>query len=243
MFDLITGKVAHAPRPRTGPILVSMAAHAALVSAVIVGAVLFVEAPIPELPTMMAFVAPPPPPPPPPAPIAKPPKTETVEPVRTSSDVVPIEAPALIEPEPAPFDDEEEQFAVEGGVPGGIPGGVAGGLLPDLPPPPPPPPAVPPAPRKPLRVGGEIKEPALVYRVEPTYPAAASAMGIEGTVILEALVDEEGRVTSVRVLRSNGVFDRAALDAVRQWRYSPVLLNGRPEKFVLTVVVTFRVTR
>lgn len=242
MFDMITGKVTHAPRPRAGPVFVSIAAHAALVTSVLVGAVMFVEAPVPELPMIMAFVAPPPPPPPPPAPVETPKKTETVRPVQTSSEVAPIEPPALIEAEPPSFDDEEEQYGVEGGVPGGVPGGIAGGLLPDLPPPPPPPP-VPSAPRKPLRVGGEIKEPALVSRVEPVYPPAASAMGLEGTVILEALVDEEGRVTDVRVLRSNGVFDRAALDAVHQWRYSPVLLNGRPEKFVLTVVVSFRFTR
>jgi TonB family protein len=50
-------------------------------------------------------------------------------------------------------------------------------------------------------------------------------------------------VESVRVLRSPGVFDDAALKAVRQWRYSPVLLNGKPEKFILTVVVSFNFTK
>ncbi|MGH9257563.1 MAG: energy transducer TonB, partial [Vicinamibacterales bacterium] len=56
-------------------------------------------------------------------------------------------------------------------------------------------------------------------------------------------VDEDGRVESVKVLRSPGVFEQTALDAVRQWRYSPVVLNGRPEKFILTVVVSFRLEK
>jgi protein TonB len=68
-------------------------------------------------------------------------------------------------------------------------------------------------------------------------------MGLEGRVILEAIVDEEGRVIEVKVLRSAGVFDKAALAAVRQWRYSPVLLNGNPVKFILTVVVSFSLQR
>ncbi len=53
-------------------------------------------------------------------------------------------------------------------------------------------------------------------------------------------MNREGTVESLRVLRSHRVFDGAALDAVRQWRYAPVLLNGRPERFVLTVVVAFK---
>jgi protein TonB len=62
---------------------------------------------------------------------------------------------------------------------------------------------------------------------------------VQGVVILEAVVDREGSVEDVRVLRSIPLLDRAAIDAVRQWRYSPLLLNGRPERFVLTVTVSF----
>lgn len=241
MFDLITGEARHAPHHQSVSILASVAVHAAVVGAIFVATVVFIAAPIPETQMMMAFVTPasPPPPPPPPAPAA--PKTPTrTEPVPTSGHVAPIEAPSQIVPEVPQADlgeeGEEEVVGVEGGVPGGIPGGVLGGLMPEIPPPPPPPPA----PRKPLRIGGQLKEPALIHRVEPQYPALALARQMEGIVILEAIVDEEGRVESVRVLRSPGVFDEAALDAVRQWRYSPVLLNGRPEKFILTVVVSFR---
>jgi protein TonB len=128
---------------------------------------------------------------------------------------------------------EEGLVGVEGGVPDGIGGGIVGGV--DIAPPPPPPP-----PRGPIRIGGQVRQPTLVHRVDPVYPGVAVSAAIEGIVILEAMVDEEGRVVDLKVLRSNGVLDRAALEAVRQWRYSPVLLNGRPEKFILTVVVSFR---
>ena len=72
------------------------------------------------------------------------------------------------------------------------------------------------------------------------YPPIAVSATIEGTVILEALVDQDGRVESVKVLRSMTVLDRPAIAAVKQWRYSPVLSNGKPEKFILTVAITFR---
>jgi protein TonB len=116
---------------------------------------------------------------------------------------------------------------------------VVGGV-PDVPPPPPPPP--PPAPRAPVRIGGQLKAPELRHRVEPIYPSIAVSAKMQGIVILEAIVDEEGRVTDVRVLRSPGyagVLDRAAIAAVKQWIYSPVLLNGRPTPFVLNVALTF----
>jgi protein TonB len=58
-------------------------------------------------------------------------------------------------------------------------------------------------------------------------------------VILQAVVDREGRVENVEILRSIPLLDSAAIAAVRQWRYSPLLLNGRPERFVLTVTVSF----
>ena len=67
----------------------------------------------------------------------------------------------------------------------------------------------------------------------------AAAAQMEGRVILEATVDEEGAVDDVRVLRSHAIFDEAAVDAVRQWRYEPLLFNGHPVPFVLTVTLSF----
>lgn len=126
---------------------------------------------------------------------------------------------------------------VEGGVPGGVVGGVVGGIPSDLPPPPPPSPPK----RLPVRIGGQLQSPALVERIAPRYPDLAIRAQVQGTVILEAMVDEEGRVREVRVLRSISLLDDAAIDAVRQWRYMPLRLNGEPQPFILTVTVSFRI--
>jgi protein TonB len=91
-----------------------------------------------------------------------------------------------------------------------------------------------------VRIGGQIQPPTLLRRIEPTYPPMAVSAHLQGMVILEAIVDEEGTVTDVKVLRSvNPLLDREALAAVRQWRYSPVVLNGRPVPFVLSVSLSF----
>jgi protein TonB len=90
-----------------------------------------------------------------------------------------------------------------------------------------------------VRIGGELKAPALVERVEPEYPPLAVRAQVQGVIILEAVVDQHGRVEEVRVLRSIPLLDKAAITAVRQWRYSPLLLNGTPERFVLTVTISF----
>jgi protein TonB len=91
-------------------------------------------------------------------------------------------------------------------------------------------------------VGGELQAPALIERVEPEYPPVAVLARVQGIVVLEAVVDVQGRVEDVRVLGSIPLLDRAAIDAVRQWRYSPLVLNGKPTRFVLTVTVSFSVT-
>jgi protein TonB len=150
----------------------------------------------------------------------------------------PVDAPAVLGHEPAGEDSVGVEGGVEGGVPGGVVGGVVGGL-PDAPPaPPPPPPPV--APKAPVRIGGQVQPPTLIRRVEPTYPPMAVSAHLQGVVILEAIVNEEGTVTEVKVLRSvNPLLDREALTAVRQWRYAPVVLNGTPVPFVLSVSLSF----
>jgi protein TonB len=127
---------------------------------------------------------------------------------------------------------------IEGGVVGGVTGGVIGGLISAAAPPPPPPP--PQAPAGPVRVGGQIKTPALVHRVEPIYPEVAAAAKLSGMVILEAVVGTDGCVETVSVLRSrHALLDKAAVDALKQWRYTPLVLNAIPTSFVLTVTFTF----
>jgi TonB family protein len=109
-------------------------------------------------------------------------------------------------------------------------------------PPPPPPPPPPPAPVDgvmPLRVGGGIKPPRKVQDVRPEYPVVAREAGVQGVVIMEVVIDTNGAVRDARVLRSVPVLDQAALDAVRQWRFEPTLLNGQPMPVIMTVTVNF----
>jgi TonB family protein len=99
--------------------------------------------------------------------------------------------------------------------------------------------AAPPSPGGPVRVGGDIKEPRKIRHVNPIYPADALAAGVEGIVILEATVARNGTVRDAMVLRSVPMLDEAALAAVRQWLFTPTLLNGVPIDVVMTVTVTF----
>ena len=98
----------------------------------------------------------------------------------------------------------------------------------------------PPAPRKPVPVGGHVRAPVKLRHVAPVYPEIARRSRVEGIVIVEAVIDEGGRVASTRVLRSSPLLDRAAADAVARWEFSPTLLNGRPVSVVMSVTVVFR---
>jgi protein TonB len=238
MFDLVAGKAVHIPQKPFVPMLVSITAQATVVTLLIVIPILFVtdQLPAPSA-MMMAFVAaapPAPPPPPPPTPALK--RAESVKPVPTTGDTAPVEEPSRLEPEPPALTDVGLPGGVEGGIIGGVVGGVVDGFEIEAPPPPPPP-------RIPVRTGGKIQPPALVKRIEPIYPELAVRAHVEGTVILEAIVNEEGRVEAVKVLRSVGMLDRAAMEAVQQWLYEPLTLNGRKTPFILTVVLTFKLTQ
>src|SRR5687768_9954696 len=188
---------------------------------------------LPTPPSMMAFVAPPPPPPAPPPP-PPPPQAAAPKPVEiVNPNAAPVEAPKEIKPE-VPVDTSfERNVGVEGGIPGGVIGGVVGGL-PEAPPPPPPPPA--PAP---VRVGGQIREPKILRKAQPVYPSIAQSARVQGIVILEATIGTNGKVKDVRVLRSIPLLDQAAIDAVRQWEYTPTMLNNVPVEVIMTVTVNF----
>jgi Ca-activated chloride channel family protein len=126
-----------------------------------------------------------------------------------------------------------------GGVVGGVVGGVSGGILGGAPPPPPPPP--PPNPRKvaPMSVGGNVQESKILLRVDPVYPEAARRARVSGIVMVEISVDENGNVAQARVIRGHPLLDEAAVNAVKQWKYSPTLLNGVPIPVVATATVVF----
>lgn len=248
MFDLVLDKVERPYRKSSaGVTIASIIGHVVLIAVVLVLPVMWATDALPETPDIIAFVVPtavpPPPPPPPPPPAARAEAPKVVEtPVPANPNAAPIEAPKDITPEPIAVETTSPGAGVAGGVEGGIEGGVPGGVIGGLPaaglPPPPPPP-----PKQPVRIGGQVAAPALVHRVEPEYPAVAVAAQLEGMVILEATIDAKGRVASVRVLRSRGFLDKAAIEAVKQWRYQPLMLNGQATPFVLTVTLNFALKR
>jgi protein TonB len=90
-----------------------------------------------------------------------------------------------------------------------------------------------------VRVGGNIKAPTKTRDVKPTYPQIAQSARVQGVVIIEATIGPNGRVANARVLRSIPLLDQAALDAVKQWEYTPTLLNNVPVPVIMTVTVNF----
>ena len=98
-------------------------------------------------------------------------------------------------------------------------------------------------PRGPVRPGGGIERPRKVRHVPPEYPAIARAVGLEGTVVIDAIIDPDGRVRQATVRESSPLFDRAALEAVRQWEYTPTRLNDVPVAVIMSVEVRFTLAR
>jgi protein TonB len=92
----------------------------------------------------------------------------------------------------------------------------------------------------PVRAGGVIEEPRKIKYVAPIYPTIALTARREGTVVIDAIIGEDGRVKQTTVLKSVALLDEAALTAVRQWVFTPTRLNGEPVPVVMTVTVTFR---
>jgi periplasmic protein TonB len=208
---------------------ISIAAHAALLAAWFIVPLFATELPDPPSRAMAAYipVTLPPPPAPPAQKDAVPQKPQSANP-----DAAPTEAPSKIAPERA-VDTPQSGFETEGaitGIPGGIPMKVESV-------PPPPPPSVE---KVPLRPGGQIQPPRKLKDVAPIYPQIALSARREGTVIVEAIIGEDGRVQQARVLRSVQLLDEAALAAVRQWVFTPTRLNGEPVPIVMTITVTFR---
>jgi protein TonB len=220
-------------------LLASLILHTALALVIVLVPLLLYDS-LPSQDVLKAFfvqpleLAPPPPPPPPPPASAARAVLKPAPPVQpTRSFVAPIEIPNVVTPEESL--DLGVEGGVAGGVEGGVPGGVIGGIVGGLPT------AVPPPPPQIVRIGGKIAAPRIVHRVEPVYPTLALAARLTAVVVLEAQVDTHGSVQSVKVLNGHPIFDEAALEAVKQWRYQPLLLNGEPTGFILSVVITFSI--
>lgn len=190
----------------------------------------------------------PPPPPPPPLPrgsgLSPRPVTRAVT-ARQPASTAPVESPMRVPPlEPETQLPEAEQSGsadgsdlgipegmeggVEGGVVGGVPGGVLGGVLGGT---------------------GDVlapvkdydKPPRLIRQVKPTYPREAFAKKIEGVVIVELLIDANGRIAGARVTQSVPLLDEAALVSVRQWLFEPAVKQGRPVATLAYAPISFRI--
>jgi protein TonB len=227
---------------------------------ILVGATLLVPliwpAALPQIQSYIGLVAPGPPAPPQPPPDLGPMvrSRASVRPLPSTALTIPVRIPDRVAhivedpPDVAPS-------GARGGVPGGMEGGVDGGLVGSLvaaahaaPPPPPArviertppsPVAVVEAPRR-VQVGGDVKLGAPIQRIEPVYPRMAVSMRIEGIVEVEAVVGVDGRIRELRAKSGHPFLIPAAIEAVRQWIYTPTLLNGKPVEVVSPIVVTFR---
>jgi periplasmic protein TonB len=128
---------------------------------------------------------------------------------------------------------------VAGGVPGGQLGGIVGGM-PNLAAPVAVPAPAAEGPKRTVRVGGEVKPPRLIYGPAPVYPLLANQSHIQGTVVIDAIIDEHGKVVEAKVISGHPLLMQAALKAVSERRYEPTILDGEPTPVDLRVEVNFQ---
>jgi protein TonB len=236
--DLFAGvsHTAHRGAPSWYTLPLSIAAHAAALAAVLV-IPLVAAGDLPAIRRAITFgdieimpVAPPPPR----LRTARPPAAHVEAPARAAA---PVDPPPAIGPERI----EASESAIDiAGDPNGVDGAIPIDSDRTFVPPPPPQPE---RPTGPIRPGGRIVAPQRIVYVQPVYPSIAQSAGIEGRVVIQAIVGPSGEVTDVRVVKSVGFLDDAALAAVRRWKYTPTLLNGTPVSVLLTVSVDFKLSR
>src|SRR5690242_17237389 len=234
--------VVSSPNPRKTnkrwTVVLSMAVQILFVAVLVLIPLIYTEA-LPRTSLTAMLIAPPPPPPPPPPPA----QTQIVH---VKPQVHLIQNNQLMAPKVIPHDvkiikedAEQPDVGVQGGVPGGVPGGQMGGVIGGViggvgAAPPPPKPAV-----SRITRGGNVQAAMLVNRVTPQYPPLARQTRISGTVRLHAIIDKDGTVKELEVLSGHPLLVQSALDAVRQWRYRPTLLNGEPVQVDTTIDVIF----
>ena len=212
----------------------------ALVGVLVLIPLVFTEA-LPKQQLMTFLVAPPPPPPPPP-PAAAP--VKVVKQIQTDIVNGQLRTPTKI-PQKVQMIKEEEApppvmatSGVVGGVPGGVPGGqmggVIGGIISSTPV------AVPKVatPQR-VRVSQGVSTGLLVKKVQPNYPPLARQARIQGTVVLQAEISKGGDIQNLRLISGHPMLAPAAIEAVKQWKYKPYLLNGEPVEVETQVQVNF----
>jgi len=224
---------------RLGTTFLSFLLQVGLIGVLILIPLIYTDA-LPKGNLMTFLVAPPPPPPPPP-----PPAAAAVKVVKIQSEVIngqlrtPTKIPnkvQMIKEEEAPPD--LGAGGVPGGVPGGIPGGSMGGVMggilgstnaaiPKV------------ATPQRVRVSSGVSTGLLIKKVTPNYPQLAKQARIQGSVVLQAEISKEGTIQNLQLISGHPMLAPAAIEAVKQWRYKPYLLNGEPVAVETQVVVNF----
>jgi len=221
--------------------LISFILQVLLVGVLILIPLIYTEA-LPKQQLMTFLVAPPPPPPPPPPPAAVP--IKVVKQIQSDLQNGQLRTPTKI-PEKVQMIKEEEapppvmaSGGVVGGVPGGIPGGqmggVIGGIISSTPV------AVPKVatPQR-VRVSQGVSSGLLIKKVQPAYPPLARQARIQGQVLLQAQISKDGSIENLSLISGHPMLAPAAIEAVKQWRYKPYMLNGEPVAVDTQVVVNF----
>ncbi len=244
MFQDVLFVPARNPRLRAAVLPLSALAHG-LLALILVAVPLIRNGELPRVELTGVFLAPPPPAPPAPPPKAKgrPAAARTrIKPVAAAGAgspgllVTPVSIPTVINEEPLDWGGAGDgvDWGVDYGAAGTYPTNLIGDSLYRV---------LDAGASEPVRPAGEVKMPRLLKRVEPVYPEIARQARVQGIVILEAATDSYGRVANVKVLRSVPLLDEAALDAVRQWLYEPMVVNGRPRGVVFTVTLRFELNQ
>jgi periplasmic protein TonB len=220
--------------------MVSFLIQIGIIGVMVLIPLIFTEA-LPKTQLMTFLVAPPPPPPPPP-PAAAP--VHVVKQIQTDIVNGELRTPTKI-PQKVQMIKEDEApppsmatAGVVGGVPGGVPGGqmggIIGGIVSSTPM------AVPKVatPQR-VRVSSGVSTGLLVRKVNPNYPPLARQARIQGTVILQAEISKTGDIQNLRLISGHPMLAPSAIEAVKQWKYKPYLLNGEPVEVETTVQVNF----
>lgn len=217
---------------------IAVIAQVAFVGVLVLIPLIYTEA-LPKQQLMTFLVAPPPPPPPPPPPAAAP--VHVIKKIETDLNNGALRTPTAIPKKIAMIKEDEPPPAmagvtggVAGGVPGGQMGGVIGGIISSTPV------AVPKVatPQK-VRVSQGVSEGLLLHKITPAYPPLAKQARIQGSVVLQATIGKDGAIQNLRVISGHPMLTQSALDAVRQWKYKPYLLNGEAVEVETTVQVNF----
>ena len=220
--------------------IVSFAIQIMIVGVMVLIPLIFTEA-LPKGTTLFMLVAPPPPPPPPP-PAAAP--VRVVKVVQTDIINGELRTPTKI-PKKIEMIKEEEapppvmaSTGVVGGVPGGVPGGSMGGVIGSVLSSTPV--AVPKiaTPTR-VRVSSGVSSGLLIRKVSPNYPPLARQARIQGTVVLQAQISKDGSIQNLQLISGHPMLAPAAIEAVKQWKYKPYLLNGEPVEVETQVQVNF----